>query len=211
MGDISGGDELADAAGGDGGPAKGAGGVGADGEAEFMAELGETVSTGFSLVTEAEVFALVDFDDVGGVTEDVRGELASGEMREGEIEGENEGSVNAGGGEETEFLFERSDESEIGLLAEDAGGVRVKGDGEGGYAERFSASDDLGDDPLMAAVDAVEVPDGGDGGAEAGRELGETAVDLHAIPPESFRRGRETQIPFGDDKKIREVMLRPPG
>ncbi len=41
------------------------------------------------------------------------------------------------------------------------------------------AGDDLGDDPLMAAVDAVEVADGGDGGAEVGGDLGELVIDLH--------------------------------
>ncbi len=44
----------------------------------------------------------------------------------------------------------------------------IEGDGEGLDAERAGAGDDLGDDPLMAAVHAVEVADGGDGGAEVG-------------------------------------------
>ena len=46
-------------------------------------------------------------------------------------------------------------------------------------AERAGAGDDLGDDPLMAAMDAVEVADGGDGGAEVRGNLCELAEDLH--------------------------------
>ena len=49
-------------------------------------------------------------------------------------------------------------------------------------------ADDFGDDPLVAAMDAVEVADGGDGGAEAGGDLGELAKDLHqAISKGSWR------------------------
>ena len=40
-------------------------------------------------------------------------------------------------------------------------------------AECAGAGDDLGDDPLVAEMDAVEVADGGDGGAEVGGNLGE--------------------------------------
>ena len=50
--------------------------------------------------------------------------------------------------------------------AEDAGGVGIEGDGEGAAAEEAGAGDDLGDDALVAEVDAVEVADGGDDGAE---------------------------------------------
>ena len=50
--------------------------------------------------------------------------------------------------------------------AEDAGGMGVEGDGDGWNAEGAGACDDLGDDPLVAAMDAVEVADGGDGWAE---------------------------------------------
>ena len=43
----------------------------------------------------------------------------------------------------------------------------------------FGAGDDLVDDPAVAAMDAVEVADGGDDGAEAGGKLGEGAIDGH--------------------------------
>ena len=68
---------------------------------------------------------------------------------------------------------EWGDEGEGGFGAEDAGGVGIEGDGEGLCAEGAGAGDDLGDDPLVAAMHAVEVADGGDGGAEVGGDLGE--------------------------------------
>ena len=48
-----------------------------------------------------------------------------------------------------------------------------EGDGDGFFAEGLRAGDDLFDDPEVAAMDSVEVADGGDGGAEVGGELGE--------------------------------------
>ncbi len=46
-------------------------------------------------------------------------------------------------------------------------------------AKHAGPGDDLGDDPLMAAMDAVEVADGGDRGAVVGGNLCELAEDLH--------------------------------
>ena len=63
--------------------------------------------------------------------------------------------------------------------ADDAGGVGVEGDGYGAEAEGAGSGYDFGDDPLVAAMDAVEVADGGYGGAEVRRDLGEVAVYLH--------------------------------
>ncbi len=54
-----------------------------------------------------------------------------------------------------------------------------EGDGEGGVVELAGAGDDFGEDALVAAVDAVEVADGGDCGAEVSGDLGEAAVDVH--------------------------------
>ncbi len=71
------------------------------------------------------------------------------------------------------FCGERGDEGEAGFGAEDARGVGIEGDGEGVGAEGAGAGDDLGDDPLVAAMHAVEVADGGDGGAEVGGDVGE--------------------------------------
>ena len=47
----------------------------------------------------------------------------------------------------------------------------------GAGAEGAGAVDDLGDDPLVAEVDAVEVADGGDAGLQCGWEFARMAVD----------------------------------
>ena len=159
-------------------------GVGLDGEAEFLAEDFEAVDAGFSLVAEAEVFALVDLADAAAFAEDLLGELAGGEAGEFGCEGEQEGGVDAGLGEEVEFLGGGGDEGVGGVGAEDADGVGVEGDGEGfeGLSllrKRAGAGEDLVDDPAVAAVDAVEVADGGDDGAEGGGDCGEGFEDVH--------------------------------
>jgi hypothetical protein len=57
--------------------------------------------------------------------------------------------------------------------------MRVEGDSHGPDAEGAGTGDDLGDDPLMAAMDTVEVADGGDGWTEVRGNLCELAEDLH--------------------------------
>ncbi len=127
------------------------------------------------VVAEAEVFSLVDLGDVEGVAEDGLGEVVGGGVAEGVGEGEDEGGVEAGGGEEFELAGEWGDEGEGLSGAEDVGGVGVEGDGEGAAAEEARAGDDLGDDGLVAEVDAVEVADGGDGGGLWGRDFCEVS------------------------------------
>ncbi len=79
----------------------------------------------------------------------------------------------------SQLFGERRDERLARLGADDASGMRVEGDGDGFDAERAGARDDLGDDPLMAAMHAVEVADGGDRWAEVRGDLCELAEDLH--------------------------------
>ena len=55
----------------------------------------------------------------------------------------------------------------------------IEGDGDGGDAELARAGDYLRNDPLVAAMHAVEVADGGDGWAKILRDLCELMVDLH--------------------------------
>ncbi len=179
LADLSGGDEVADAAGGDRMAAQDARRVDADGEAEFAAEGFEVVDAGLGLVAEAEVLAFVELVDADAVAEEILGEGAGGHAREVVREGQDDDGVEAGGAEEFEFLGEWGDEGQVGFGAEDAGGVWVEGDGYGGDAESASAVDDLGNDPLVAEMNAVEVADGGDARAPVGWEFRWMAVDAH--------------------------------
>jgi hypothetical protein len=133
------GDEGADAAGGDGRAAQGERGVDGDAEVEGAAEFGEGGDVGLGVVAEAEVFALVDLGDVEGVAQDGLREVVGGGVAESFGEGQDEGGVEAGGGEEFELAWERGDEGEGLRGAEDAGGVGVEGDGEGLAAEEARA------------------------------------------------------------------------
>ena len=163
-------------------------GVGLNGEAEFLAEGFQAVYAGFCLVAEAEVFALVDLADAAAFAEDLLGELAGGEVGELRREGEEEGGVDAGVGEEVELLGGGGDEGVGGFRAEDADGVGVEGDGEGFQPEGMGAGEDLVDDPAVAAVNAVEVADGGDDGAEVGGDGGEGGEEVHERGVAGVRR-----------------------
>ncbi len=107
---------------------------------------------------------------------ETRGELLAGSA---ELAVADERGVDAGGGEETKLFGQRRDQGESELRAQDAGRVGIEGDGERADAERLGASDDFGDHPAVAAMDAVEVADGGHDGAERGGKLGEMTIDLH--------------------------------
>ena len=142
------------------------------------------------MVAEAEVGA---FDDLAGVErsgEGVAGEVARTDLGERGREGEDDGCVNAGGGEEFEALGHGREQAEAGVRAEDAQGVGVEGEGDGGQAERAGAGDERGEHELVAAVDAVKVADGGDdaAGAEGGGCIGEGVEDLHGAISKGMRR-----------------------
>ncbi len=74
-----------------------------NGEAEGVAEFGEALDVGGSLVAEAEVLALVDLDGVEGVAEDALGEVAGRPLTELVGEGQYEDGVETGCAEQIEF------------------------------------------------------------------------------------------------------------
>ena len=96
-------------------------------------------------------------------------------------EGQDEDEVEASGGEKVELFGDGGDEGEAGIGAKDVGGVGVEGDSDGTGVQGFRAVEDGGDDHAVAAVDAVEVANGDDGGAGEGREFGDGAGDLQAL------------------------------
>ena len=123
--DVSSGDEMADAAGGDGVAAEDARGVDGDGEAEFAAEGFEAVDAGLGLVAEAEVLAFVDLVDVEQLQRRSVAKSRAVMREKSRGEGQDDDGVDAGGGEEFEFLGEWGDEG-LGLAR---GGGRGRGGG----------------------------------------------------------------------------------
>ena len=109
MADVAFGEEIADAAGGDGLAAKAARSVDADLEVQLATEGFEAFDVGLGLVTEAEVFAFVKLGYVEGLLEDFGGEGAGGLAREIGGKGKEEQSVDARGFEKFELLREGSD------------------------------------------------------------------------------------------------------
>ena len=153
-----------------------------DGEAKLAAQGLQAIGAGdacLGLVAKAEVGALVDLGDVEGSGQDAGGEVAGGAAAQLIGEGQDECGVDPGGGEEFQLAGQRSEEEMRPLRVQDAGGMRLEGDGEREAGERAGAADDLGDDSLMAEMHPVVVADGGDDGGGQGREFGELAVDAH--------------------------------
>jgi len=153
--------------------------VDANRESKFAAEGFEVVDVAFGVMAEAEVFSLVEFDDVEAALEDFGGKVAGGHPGEVFGEGKDDDGVEAGGGKEIEFFGERGDEGEGGFGAKDVGGVWFEGNRYRWDAKFAGACDDLFDDPLMAAMHAIEVADGGYGGAVGFWNVCELAKDLH--------------------------------
>lgn len=173
------GDQRPDAAGGDGGSARDARFVGADGEAEVLAKLGEAGDVGFGLMTEAESFAFVDFDGMEGVAQDGLGEVAGRPTAEVVGEGKDEDEVETGSGEELQLFSQRRDERKARGGVEDVRGVGIEGDGYGLGVEGEGALQHGLDDHTVATVNAVKVADGDDRAAGVRAEFDERTGNLH--------------------------------
>src|SRR5579875_712907 len=150
-----------------------------DGEAQLAAQRGKAFDTCFCLVAEAKVFAFVKLLNMQRVAKNGGDELARGVACKFRRKGEDEQRVESRGGEQTDLFRKRRDERLARFGADDAGRMRVEGDGDGCDAECARAGDDLGDNPLVAAMYAVEVADSGDGGAEVRGHVCEFAIELH--------------------------------
>ena len=138
------------------------------------------------------------------VAKDLTGEGFGGEAAEFWREGKHQRGVEPGGRELLELGSERGDEDVRGFGTQHAHGVWIEGEGEGLEAQLARACVDLVDDPAMAAVDAVEVADGGDDGAEIGGEFVGGAEDLHCclalsryLPKMESRREEGAPNSFG--------------
>ena len=138
-----------------------AGGVAADAEAEFVAESFEGVDAGLGAVAEAEVFAFVELDDVefaAGYLREVRADIVASSS----VKGRTRMASMPVAARSSSFCAQRGDERRaVGRRTRAGWGSKVMARER--WPSGACARDDLGDDPLVAAVDAVEVADGGDG------------------------------------------------
>src|SRR5215472_3008625 len=169
------------------------GGMDGEGKAEPLAEAGQFGDTGFGLVAEAEVAALVKAGDTQGVAQDPLDELAGGEAGKGLVELEDDDGVDSCFGQQGDAVFHRGEQAGGRFRTEKLLRVRVKGDGNRFHAAPPGVCDNGAEDLAVAKVDSVEVADGGDGGAEVLRDLADSMVDGdHARPPWSASRFTET-------------------
>ena len=116
---------------------------------------------------------------VGGPPAELAGEL------------ENDQTIEPGGVEERGLLVERGQPRRTVVGVEDAPGMGVEGDEDGLAAVLTGRTDHAVDDPAMAAVDAVEVPDAEEGEAVAlARALRQAELGLQPHHPASTLVGR---------------------
>src|SRR4051812_12956860 len=130
-------------------------------------------------MSEVEVGAFVDLDDVQPLHQDLVGELAWCHQGDVAVEGEDEDGVEAKLFEDAQLDGEWRDEVLGDVWAKDADRMRVEGDDERFGAEFASAPDVLAQDVLMRTVHTVEVADGDDGGTEVSGDGVELAEDQH--------------------------------
>ena len=98
--EVSASDQGADAAGGYGRAADDQWVVGADGEVQVAAEGSKVADVGLGIVAEAEGLAFVDFSGLEGGGKDTLCKIVGGPLAERVVEGEDEGEVDSGLGEE---------------------------------------------------------------------------------------------------------------
>src|ERR1700748_137679 len=113
------------------------------------------------------------------VLEHFGGEGASCHAREFAGKGKYHHCVDPGGCQQFEFLWERRDERLARFRTNDTGWVWVEGDSYGTNFFCASLGCGLGDEPLVATMNTIEVSDGRDRGAEVGGDIGELAEYLH--------------------------------
>jgi hypothetical protein len=128
-----------------------------------------------------EVVTFVDLASFEFLAEDFFGELVWAEQGEIAAKWEQEDSVNAGGFHEAEFLRRGREQLEAGVGAQNPNGVWVEGDSDRFRVPLPGTLNDVAEDGLMGAMDAVEIADTDDGGAEAGGYLVEVAKEEHAV------------------------------
>src|ERR1700733_2957397 len=143
-----------------------AGCIDAHAKAEFAAQSFEAFNACLGLIAEAEVFSFVQLGDVQSLLEDFGCEAAGGHAREFGREGNDEDRVETCFGEQMQFLGKRRDERLSRFRANNSRRVRIEGDGYRADAEKACLRYYFGDNPLMSAVNAVEVADSGNGWAE---------------------------------------------
>ena len=144
-----------------------------------MAHLDQVGGVALRLVAEAKVVSLVDFDGVKTVAQHRGDEGLSGHFAEFVGEGKDEHGVDSRGLKQVEAFGHGGDELGRSLGPKDARRVRIEGDRDGLCSEFSRAVLDLRQQPLVAAMDSVEVADAGDGGAEVCGDLVEVAKDVH--------------------------------
>jgi len=151
--------------------------VDVDGEAEAGAKLAQFSDACPGVMTEVEVAAFMQAANAKNIYEYPADKLLRGQDGERCVKGQDDDSVNAGGGEQLHSAGHGREQFGRAGGAKKPLRVGIEGDGYGADSEGPGFGHHRGEDFLVAEVDAVEVADGGDGGAETGGNLRDGVVD----------------------------------
>ena len=161
-----------------GGPAPPAGGqeLGDDLDLDAVGGADGAQGVGVAGVVPAEAHVVPDDDRPRAEEplEPVAHEALGRLVCEGQGVGDDERGVEPSGGQGGQAVRQGGDHRQVDAGAVDGQGVRVEGDGDGEAvgAQRAGPLDDAGEDPLVAAVDAVEDTDGHDASRAGGAPRG---------------------------------------
>ncbi len=177
------------------------------GEAEIVAQTHELLHATFGLVAKAEVIALVYLDCAEAFAQDTVGELRCTEPRKLGSEGKRKHRIDTGLFEQRDALRQRRDELERKRRPEHTRRVRIKDHRHALCAAGFRMLPHAAEDILMPEMNTVEVTNADDCGSEAGRDLVESAINVHAFRARrecAVRHRRAAWIPATPDPPRRE-------
>jgi hypothetical protein len=130
------------------------------GEVVLLTELAQQRDVALGLVPEPEVLADDDVRRVQPVDQDLADELVRRRLRQLEGEREDGDRVGAEALQQLDPVPGRGEQRRMGARPDDLVGMRVEGDDHRAQAAAAGLRHRGADDPLMAAVHAVEHPDG---------------------------------------------------
>jgi hypothetical protein len=156
------------------------------------AQLAQQLNVPRCLVPEVEVVAFVNFPGMKPLLKNFMGKLVRRHQRKIAREGEQQDRIDAGGFQESQLFRKRSQQLQVVIGPQDAGGVGIKGDNHRLPAPGFRAPHDFVQNMAVSAVHTVEVTNADERGTEIAGNIVEFVESSHPdyfSPPR--RRGRQ--------------------
>src|ERR1039458_6891309 len=160
-------------------------------KSHLPAQLAQQLDVSRGFVPEVEVVAFVNLAGMQALLQNFMGKLVRRHQRKIAREGEQQNRVDAGGFQQAQFLRSRSQQFQVVIGTQDAGGVGLEGDSHRLRVSGFRSPHDLIQNMPVSAVYAVEVTDAEQRGTEVAGNIVEFVESSH---PKAFYRRDAEQI-----------------